>query len=147
MKLRQNLLLFRNISAADLGIGPYELADVKITQIPNEKFSEARRNQILHLADQKGVPADKKPLFVGNGEKIGNINSETVQVNDSAPLDSSITTRIQVVLPNGARKVITIAAQAKIAELYEIVKKEYDIKRTNNILMILERIWSILCSK
>lgn len=80
------------------------------------------------MTDQKGEAEAKRPAFVGNGEKIGNVNTETVQVDASAELDSSInTTRIQVILPTGARKVVSLSAKAKIGELYEIVKKEYHI--------------------
>ena len=109
-----------------MGIGPYELADVKITQVPNEPFSSERRDQITKRTDPSKLSAQYKPAFAGNGEKIGEKNSEIITVNSDAELESSVSsTRIQVVLPNGSRKVITLSARAKVSELYSIVKKEY----------------------
>lgn len=78
------------------------------------------------MVDQKGAAEDKAPTFAGSGERIGDTDSEIVLVNLSAELDSyTNTTRVQVILPSGARKVVNISARAKISELYAAVKKEY----------------------
>jgi hypothetical protein len=124
--IKEKLFLFvRDISARDLGIGPYELADVKITQIPNETFNPDKRDKINKI-DSNKISAQSKSPFVGNGGKIGINNSETISVNLESELGPSInSTRIQVVLPNGTRKVISISARSKVSELYSIVKKEY----------------------
>lgn len=67
----------------------------------------------------------KKQSFAGNGEKIGDSNSEFVLKDLKSELQPNTnTTRIQVILPSGARKVITIAARSTIIELYKIVEKE-----------------------
>lgn len=124
MKLK-TLKFFREISARDLNIGPHEIADVKITQVPNELFSSEKRDKITKRTALSEGSANSQPTFTGNGEKIGENNSEIISVKLDAELDSSInTTRIQVVLPNGSRKVITISARAKVSELYAAIKKE-----------------------
>lgn len=108
-----------------MGIGPYELADVKITQIPNVPFSPERREQIIKENDPNENLVPQKPSFVGNGEKLGDNNTEIISVNLSAELDPSITrTRIQIVLPNGSRKVITTSARSKVSDLYATIKRE-----------------------
>lgn len=123
------------ISARDLGIGSYELADVKIIQVPNEPFSSERRVQITKKTVPSNISAQCKPAFAGNGEKIGISDSEIISVNFDAELEPSISsTRIQIVLPNGSRKVITISSKAKVSELYSVVKKEYYLKF---ILMVI----------
>ena len=116
------------MSAEDLGIGPFEMADVRISQLPSERYSTERRNQIM-----KGPTASSseppRPTFTGNGEKLGadESNEAIVAIDESAQLDSSITTtRVQVVLPNGSRKVITISARSKVSELYSQIAKEYE---------------------
>lgn len=108
-----------------MGIGPYELADVKISQLSNEPFSPERIKQVINRADLGKSPEPSKPTFVGNGEKLGADHSETIAVDLAAELEPSIsTTRIQVVLPSGSRRIISISARARVSELYSTVKKE-----------------------
>lgn len=121
----QNFILFRKITADDLGIDPYELADVKISQLPNENFSPQRRSQIIGATEEGNKTEIEGPKFVGAGEKLGSNFSETVSANENAQIDPSVVnTRVQIVLPNGSRKVISISVRSKIAELYASVRKE-----------------------
>lgn len=108
-----------------MGIGPFELADVKISQVRNEPFSPGRRDQITSKIEHAKASEPLKPSFAGTGEKIGENHSEIISANLAAELDPSIvTTRIQIVLPNGSRKVVTISASAKVTDLYLTVRKE-----------------------
>lgn len=120
-----------------MGINPFEMADVRISQLPNEVFSPERRNQIIsgpksssHQPSKSAEPT--RASFTGIGEKLGNdsVDEECVVVNESAQLEESVTsTRIQIVLPNGTRKVMTMSPRSKVSELYGQVSKEY---YTNN---------------
>ena len=104
------------------------MADVRISQLPNERFSADRRNQIMKgPSGATSSTEPPRPTFSGNGEKLGadDTNEAVVTIDQSAQLDSSITnTRVQVVLPNGSRKVITISARSSVSELYSQIEKE-----------------------
>ena len=103
------------------------MADVRISQMPSEVFSPERRNKIMKGPAAASASEPARPTFSGTGEKLGSDESNDVIVSndESAQLDASITnTRIQIVLPNGSRKVLTISARAKVSELYSQVAKE-----------------------
>jgi len=121
------LNFFSNVSADDLGIGPFEMADVRISQLPGEVFSPERRNQIMKGPAASSSSEPQRPTFTGTGEKLGADGSteSIVSIDESAQLDASITnTRIQIVLPNGSRKVLTISARSKVSELYSQIARE-----------------------
>ena len=122
------LIFFNNlstISAEDLGIGPFELADIRIAHFPNEPFSQQKKAQIIQKNSLKENSEVQQPVFSGSGEKLGENEDEIISVNSDAKLDPNIiNTRIQVVLPNGSRRVISISAYAKISELYSEIAKE-----------------------
>ena len=100
------------------------MADVKITQISGEQFSEAKRSEIIGSSSGKANEAAKGPAFAGSGEKLGHNEIKIIKVDENAQLDPKIDrTRIQIVLPNGSRKIISISARAKICELYQIARE------------------------
>lgn len=101
------------------------MADIKISQIPNENFSPQRRSQITNTTDEANETSIDRPKFIGTGEKLGSNDSETISVNENAQIDpSTLNTRIQIVLPNGSRKVINVSARSKISELYAFTRQE-----------------------
>ena len=56
---------------------------------------------------------------------MGENEIEIIEVKEDTQLDPKIDqTRIQVILPNGTRKVISISAQANVSELYKRVRDE-----------------------
>lgn len=117
------------MTADDLGIDPFEMADVRISQLPSESFSPNRRNQVMKgPGASSAAEQPPRPTFTGTGEKLGaadESNDAIVSIDQTAQLDASITsTRIQVVLPNGSRKVLTISPRSKVSELYAQVAKE-----------------------
>ena len=93
--------------------------------MPTENFSPVRRSQIAKIVDPSQQAKPLIPKFSGNGEKIGSNDAEVVLVDQNIQLESSVKiTRIQIILPNGSRKVISISARAKISELYLNIRKE-----------------------
>lgn len=117
------------MTADDLGINPFEMADVRISQLPSEAFNPARRNQIMKGPGGGGSSEPARPTFTGTGEKVGGSSDDSkesvVSIDESAQLEDSITTtRIQIVLPNGSRKVLTISPRSKVSELYAQIVKE-----------------------
>ena len=137
-KLYFNRRAFRNVSAKDLGIQANEIADIKITQLPDEKFDERKRGEIINAS----VPSAKfekvtRQSFTGEGEKLGNESIETITPNTDAQINENIiSTRIQVILPDGSRQVFNIAARAKISELYAIIKSKYSKTFLVNFILL-----------
>lgn len=106
------------------------MADVRISQLPSEAFSPNRRNQVMKGPGGASSSATEqsRPTFTGTGEKLGatdDTNDVVIKIDESAQLDASITTtRIQIILPNGSRKVLTISPRSQVSELYLQVAKE-----------------------
>lgn len=106
------------------------MADVRISQLPSEVFSPNRRNQVMKGPGGASSSAAEppRPTFTGTGEKLGaadDTNDAVVSIDESAPLDDSVTTtRIQIILPNGSRKVLTISPRSKVSGLYAQIAKE-----------------------
>lgn len=106
----------------ELEIDPNAAVDFKMTQVPDSSFDRAKQLEILK-GDESA--AKKKNPFSGNAEILGDLNNETITVNLEASIAENVTsTRIQLVLPNGSKKVITINPRAPISELYHLIQQE-----------------------
>lgn len=93
-----------------------------MTQIPDKSYDHAKQLEILKKDEST---AKKKHPFSGNPETTGDAHNEVISVNVEAEIaDNIVTTRIQVVLPNGMKKVITINPRASISELYSHIQQE-----------------------
>ncbi len=106
----------------ELDIAPNAAVDFKMTQVPGSKFDRAKQAEILK--GEESV-AKKKATFSGASETAGDAQTDVIFINSEATIAENIAiTRIQVVLPNGSKKVITINPRASIAELYTLIQSE-----------------------
>lgn len=105
----------------ELNIDPNAVVDFKMTQ-EQSAFDPSKQAEILKGGE---VAGKKKNPFSGNAETLGDANNDVITVNSEATIAENVTaTRIQLVLPNGSKKVITINPRASIAELYGLIQKE-----------------------
>lgn len=106
----------------ELDINPNAAVDFKMTQLPDLAYDKKKQKEVIQ-GDQG--PATKKDPFSGQAETLGEVKNDAVQINDQATIaDTVLTTRIQVVLPNGSKKVITVNPRIIIDELYKIIQQE-----------------------
>lgn len=106
----------------ELDINPNAAVDFKMTQLPDLAYDKKKQKEVIQ-GDQ-GPPTKKDP-FSGQAETLGEVKNDVVQINDQATIaDTVLTTRIQVVLPSGSKKVITVNPRIIIDELYKIIQQE-----------------------
>jgi hypothetical protein len=119
----EQYLLKNRIVPDELNINPNAAVDFKMTQIPDSTFDRSKQEEILKEDESS---AKKKNPFSGNAETLGGCaDNDVISVNYEAIIAENVTTtRIQVVLQNGSKKVVTINPRATIAELYTLIQEE-----------------------
>lgn len=105
-----------------MGIDPHELVDLRLSQLPDQMFNEKKRATIIQSGSNED-PAMPQ-LMVGEAKTVSE-NGEIPQITVDRSLvrnQDVTTTRLQIQLPNGTKKVITIDPHQKIMGLYEAVR-------------------------
>lgn len=110
-----------------MGAGPFELADVKISRLDIPFDANKLKNILNEGNPDSSSETLKAPTFNGAGEKLGNVcELETIIPDLTCTIDDSVQgTRIQVILPDGTKKVIKIEARASVSDLFAKIRAEY----------------------
>lgn len=115
-------------------MGPSDLADLKISQLPEQTFDSTIREQIIDRPKEASTSAS---AMSGENKKVGDVDSEIIAPDLDAKLDASVaTTRIQVILPDGSRKVVTIDPRSKVAALFVKIRETYKLSYNRTLLTV-----------